>query len=495
MKGRRASPRVEASAELGAETRDLLQRVIDIDANGLARAELPIEFDGLRIVRELGRGGMGEVYLAEERALGRYVAVKVLRRAPTDDWVAEARVISGLHHPAVVALHRIGTVGSVPYLVYELVPGIPLSRAPLPMPLRRALAVARNLATAVAVLHRASVVHGDVKPSNVMIAPDPVRRGNDVVTLIDFGLARRLGMEPFRGAGTPTYMAPELRDGALPSPATDAYALGLVVLELLTGQRDVRALRTPYALPADTADAAQLISAVEGLVAPVPAERWAVEAALEVLDATQERRRVVSATPTPKREVVSPLGTRHANLGAGILADSGHATMIRTLRVAPTIALTVGYGTPPDDEWGRHVAVLVDLQRDPSVTSGVCLSFLDGPGPNAAQRRLVARAAALKGHEAAVVTGSLVVRGLATAMAWLGVRLDAFGPGEWRRAFARSGITRPNEILRIARIAMQIERTLAKDVGALDGVRAFVREPSGVATAPLEETRRDHSTT
>ncbi len=202
----------------------------------------PDAFDEFRLVRELGRGAMGVVYLAEDSWLERQVAVKFIA-APQPDvrarspFLNEARAIARLQHPNVVTLFRVGEVDSHPYLVSEFLQGQNLSDLSRPLPWRRALRLGLGLARGLAAAHRQGVLHRDIKPSNVFLT------SAGEVKLLDFGLAELAepgaasGPQASRSlAGTPRYMAPELFRGESSSPRSDLYSLGLVLYELCIGK-------------------------------------------------------------------------------------------------------------------------------------------------------------------------------------------------------------------------------------------------------------------
>ncbi|MCX5747607.1 MAG: alpha/beta fold hydrolase [Proteobacteria bacterium] len=215
----------------------------------------PDQFDDYEIVRPLGAGGMGTVFLGRDRMLDRPVALKFITDPNPDPrarerFLGEARAIARLHHPNVVGIYRIGTVRDRPYLAYELIDGQPLHHVPRPMSWRRALELGLGVARGLAAVHGSGVLHRDVKPANVVVGTH--------AKLIDFGLARAVDgltlpvtspttADFARAAphgrtsagtivGTPHYMAPELWHGAPPSTDSDVYALGLVVWELLGGE-------------------------------------------------------------------------------------------------------------------------------------------------------------------------------------------------------------------------------------------------------------------
>ena len=147
----------------------------------------PDQFDEFRLVRSLGGGAMGQVYLAHDTLLDRHVAVKFVYAAPDPAARArvldEARAIARLQHPNVVAIYRVAEVAGHPYLVSEYVQGRALHELPRPMPWRAVLDIAIDLARGLAAAHRRGVLHRDVKPANAILADDGSAK------LLDFGLA------------------------------------------------------------------------------------------------------------------------------------------------------------------------------------------------------------------------------------------------------------------------------------------------------------------
>src|SRR5215510_6526908 len=154
----------------------------------------PDEFDEFRIVRSLGVGAMGQVYLAHDLLLDRPVAVKFLLAARDAQARArileEARAIARLQHPNVVAIYRVADLDGRPYLVSEYVPGRALHQLERPMPWRRVLDIALDLTRGLAAAHRRGVLHRDVKPANAIL--DTEGRAK----LLDFGLAKLLDRRP-----------------------------------------------------------------------------------------------------------------------------------------------------------------------------------------------------------------------------------------------------------------------------------------------------------
>ena len=211
-------------------------------------ADLPSPFGRYEIVRELGRGGMGAVYLAHDSQLDRPVALKVPHREVAQNrdvrerFLREARAAARCHHPNFCPIHDIGEVDGLPYLTMAYIEGGTFASTieqGKPWDQRRAAEVVRQLALALAEAHRQGVVHRDLKPANVMIDA----RGGLVI--MDFGLARRFEADDptltAAGAvmGTPGYMPPEQAEGRHKEvgPRSDVYSLGVILYELISGRR------------------------------------------------------------------------------------------------------------------------------------------------------------------------------------------------------------------------------------------------------------------
>ena len=211
--------------------------------------------DGYELVRPLGAGGMGEVWLATEARLGRKVALKLLPAELTQDpgrvarFEQEARAASALSHPNVCTILALGqTAEGQQYIAMEYVEGETLryrlttSR----LTVRHALEIATQIASALSAAHSAAIIHRDIKPENVMLRPD------GLVKVLDFGLAKLMsasdGVEgqstqtAFRTnagsvLGTIAYMSPEQARGLSVDPRTDTWALGVVMYEMVAGRR------------------------------------------------------------------------------------------------------------------------------------------------------------------------------------------------------------------------------------------------------------------
>lgn len=193
-----------------------------------------------RIVALLGKGGMGEVYRADDLRLGQPVAMKFLPEAVSQDGVAQARfhrevrLARQVSHPNVCRVFDIGEAAGLPFLTMEYVDGEDLASLLQRigrLPPDKAVDISRQLCAGLAAAHDAGVLHRDLKPANVMLD----RRGK--VRITDFGLAGLATVGDEVRAGTPAYMAPEQLAGEPATAQSDIYSLGLVLYEIFTGKR------------------------------------------------------------------------------------------------------------------------------------------------------------------------------------------------------------------------------------------------------------------
>ena len=205
------------------------------------------KFGHYQIVERLGHGGMGTVYRALDESLQRYVALKVIRTAVAgaadsrhiqrllQEAIAQARV----NHPHVVHIYFVGCEGDAPFFAMELVNGMTLAQrlASGPLPFAEVVTIGEQIADALRHAVAYDIVHGDIKPSNVLFAEGVG------VKLSDFGLARRLSQLGDAGgiAGTPNYIAPEVALGSPPDVRSDLYSLGVTLFEMTFG-------RLPYSV-------------------------------------------------------------------------------------------------------------------------------------------------------------------------------------------------------------------------------------------------------
>ena len=197
-----------------------------------------------RLIQQHASGGMAVVYKAQDLALGRFVAIKILRPSLTGDpsfltrFRQEARNVANLSHPNIVTLYDVGQDGNTYYMVMEFIDGQDLKkliRAQAPFSIERALHIAIQVCAGIGYAHRAELVHADVKPQNILIT------GNDTVKVTDFGIAQALAhTQPQQKQsvvwGSPHYFAPEQASGDQPTPASDVYSIGIVLFEMLTGK-------------------------------------------------------------------------------------------------------------------------------------------------------------------------------------------------------------------------------------------------------------------
>jgi serine/threonine-protein kinase len=209
-----------------------------------------------RIVSPIGRGGMAEVYKGYQPSLDRYVALKILSphlaadAAFLERFQREATTVARLRHPNIVQVFDFGTSGSLTFMVMEYVAGASLKERlrGLPagerVPCPEILAIARCVAAALDHAHAHGLVHRDVKPANILLRETSFATtqasGEPYAVLTDFGVAKMLEGVQVTAAGvtlgTPDYMSPEQAQGQETSPASDIYALGVVVFELLAGR-------------------------------------------------------------------------------------------------------------------------------------------------------------------------------------------------------------------------------------------------------------------
>lgn len=200
------------------------------------------------LLNRIGAGGMSVVHRAQDLALGRLVAVKILHDSLTGDesflqrFRREAHAAASLSHPNVVTVHDVGQDGNLYYIVMELVDGDDLKaiiRSRAPLPLDYSLNLAIQICQGIGYAHRAGFIHCDVKPQNVIITRD------DRAMVADFGISRVISEATMSGEeiawGTPHYFSPEQAAGKKATPASDVYAIGVILFEMLTGQLPFKA--------------------------------------------------------------------------------------------------------------------------------------------------------------------------------------------------------------------------------------------------------------
>ena len=200
-------------------------------------------FGRYKVLAEVGRGGMGVVYKARDPLIGRVVAIKTMADAGHAEkefltrFVREGQAAGRLQHPNIVTVYDVGEEGTEPFIAMEFVEGETLEdrlRKAGPLPWPEAVTIAADVADALAYAHAHGIVHRDIKPANIMLTPEGQAK------VMDFGVARMATSNVTHGTsaiGTPPYMAPEQLQGRPADARTDLFALGVVLYEILSGQK------------------------------------------------------------------------------------------------------------------------------------------------------------------------------------------------------------------------------------------------------------------
>lgn len=243
---------VEALLAEDAQSGSLLERDVanlayDLLEDPVSPPPALQEFGPYRILRELGAGGMGTVYLAERQDLGNLVAIKILRdawvsAARRERFLSEQRMLAQLNHPSIARLYDADTLSDgTPWFVMEYVDGVPLTEycRGRNCSIRQRLELLRSVCEAVLYAHQHAVIHRDLKPSNILVKTD------GTVRLLDFGIAKQLqdlevaSEDQARTSArlmTPAYAAPEQIRMEPAGVQTDVYSLGVILYELLAGR-------------------------------------------------------------------------------------------------------------------------------------------------------------------------------------------------------------------------------------------------------------------
>jgi len=390
----------------------------------------PERFDEYRLIKALGRGSMGQVWLAHDTVLDRRVAVKFLSELPADSvrerFLTEARAAARVQHPNVIAIYRVGQIGARPYLISEYVRGRSLDRIARPVAWPRLYEIALGLARGLAAAHRRGVLHRDLKPANAILS------ATGEVKLLDFGLAKLVAHvppappEPPPPPPRPTATAVSLPDAprvpsrapsepAAPPPVPAATApLDEAAAAALRDAPTVKLIDLARPAPADGPASSQLTrtDAVMGTPAYMPPESWRGEPA------------------TPRADVYS-LGALLHELAAGLpphRGDSEQAVRSAALDAdAPSLAVAAPGIDPrfaaivdrclrrdPEQRFASGDAVRQALEAIAALPAGEppAAGARAQPGPDRAPRRRRARTAL------AAIAAVVVVAGFAGLVAY-----------------------------------------------------------------------------
>ncbi|HEX3559121.1 MAG TPA: protein kinase [Pyrinomonadaceae bacterium] len=335
-----------------------------------------------RIIRKLDRGGMGEVYLAEDARLGRPLALKLLLAEYTRDparlrrFEQEARAASALNHPNILTIYEVGEAGERHYIATEYVEGETLRRKikRAPLLIGEAIDIAAQAAEALSAAHAAGIVHRDIKPENIMVRPD------GYVKVLDFGLAKLVERRGAGGEaetqmaetnpgvvmGTTWYMSPEQARGQKVDARTDVWSLGVVLYEMLAGN-------PPFV---GSTSSHVIVSILES--EPPPLEDF-------LPDAPSELESIIAGALAKDRdarypsmsEMLEDLLALRRSLGAGAAMRAASARLIHETAEARgddatagnrgARATAVSTGGDPDSRTGAHARATQELRFDTSV--------------------------------------------------------------------------------------------------------------------------------
>jgi serine/threonine protein kinase len=321
------------------------------------------------VEREVGRGGMGSVWLCSDQVLGRKVALKQLGGFPGESSphiaraLREARSSAALSHPNVVSIFDAVEEGDHIWLVMEYLPSRTLSqiiKEEGAMPPERAARIGAQVADGLAAAHARNTVHRDVKPGNILVTED------DHAKISDFGIARTLGEDQLTQtglvAGTPLYFSPELARGAHPSPAADVWALGASLYAAVEGEAPWPQQENPIAMlvhiahnePPSPQHAGPLAEVIEQMMTVDPEQRPSMMMARDRLREVAEG----SGTAPPTLVADDLHATQVLPAGAAFAADTAEEPFAPEIPVAPPPPVVVG-GSP--DVRPRRSRTLVGL--------------------------------------------------------------------------------------------------------------------------------------
>ncbi len=307
------------------------------------QAELRTLNGRYRLLERIGSGGMAAVYRAQDLKLGRFVAIKMLHESLTSDegfllrFQREAHAAANLTHPNIVTVHDIGQEDHRHYIVLEYVDGDTLKQVIRDssgeggfMPISRVLDLTIQICHGIGYAHRANLIHCDLKPQNVLVTRD------DRVKVADFGIARAISEASQHLAdsqvwGTPHYFSPEQAAGEAPTAASDVYAIGVILFEMLTG-------RLPFIADSPTA------VALKHLQEPPPSVIEFNPGAPRQLDDIVQK--LLAKEPTARYSTAGQLGRILSAYRERSLADTGPVYPAATRQMGSVTVKTAVPVTP-----------------------------------------------------------------------------------------------------------------------------------------------------
>lgn len=381
-----------------------------------AAEHAPETVGSYRIVRKLGEGGMGAVFEAVHKQIGRLAAIKLLRPEHSSNqellarFFNEARAVNIVQHPSLVSIYEFGqTPDGAAYIVMEYLPGDSLRAR-----LRKAggrlgppcVLIARQIATALAATHDKRIIHRDLKPDNIMLVPDPEVPGGERVKVLDFGIAKLSGDVGPEGAsvrtrtgavlGTPRYMAPEqCRGNTAVEEHADVYALGIMLFEMVAG------------VPPFQSNAFGELVALHMFAAPPPLRLFAPEAPEELLQLVHQMLAKSASDRPSMAEVAQRLGQLEERPDAGFRpADQGMAINTLTMPEGPGMSEVA-------QRLGQLEAKLVDGASSVSESTGpATVTIPPTPVPSAVIPPAVPAARRWRGIATATAAVALCTGGL-----------------------------------------------------------------------------------
>jgi eukaryotic-like serine/threonine-protein kinase len=352
--------------------------------------------DRYHVIRKLGEGGMGQVYLAEHVKMGRKSAVKVMNPMMVQDADAisrfnrEAANASRINHQHVAGIYDFGeTKEGLIYLAMEYVEGEPLTDMVEKLgalPPARAAELTRQTGEALAVAHEMGIVHRDLKPDNVMVAK--LRDGSDCVKVVDFGIAKAAGVDSQKVTrtglvvGTPEYMSPEQLSGDPLDGRSDIYSLGLVAFHMLTGSIPFPSNTVQESMIMRLTDQPQRLSVSRPEVPWTPEVQAVMDKALQrdaslrYQSASEFGRALVAAVKAMPKEIpptkVSAAATPSERLG-------GLTTQIPITRIS-SLGLTPSVPAAPVPATSRRMPILIGAAVTVLALVGGWMVFSSGRG-------------------------------------------------------------------------------------------------------------------